>query len=240
MLAHRALRYYGRIDPDEIHWMRSVLRPGDVAIDVGAYKGGYTYWMRHTVGESGLVLCFEPQPSLAAYLQRCVRAFGWTNVVVEEVALSSMEGGRTLHVPPGKPSPGASLVGASLPSGSRGYQVRTMTLDRALERQPREAPVRLIKCDVEGHELDVFLGARRTLETDRPFILFECEARHLAKHSMADVFSHLEELGYTGSFFWGGERIDVNAFDLDRHQVQGRRPYGNNFVFAPDDAPGPE
>lgn len=220
--------------------MRSILRPGDVAIDVGAYKGGYTYWMRHSVGESGLVVCFEPQPSLAAYLRRCVRAFGWTNVGVEELALSSTEGGGMLYVPNGKPSPGASLVGASLPSGSQGYPVRTGTLDRALESQPRNAPVRLIKCDVEGHELDVFLGARQTLETDRPFILFECEARHLAKGCMADVFGHLQSLGYSGSFFWGRERIDVSAFDVDRHQVQGRRPYGNNFVFTPDEAPAPE
>ena len=231
------MRYYGRVDPDEIHWMRSVLKPGDVAIDVGAYKGGYTYWMRRAVGESGLVLCFEPQPSMAAYLKRCVRDFGWTNVAVEELALSSAEGVRALYVPHRKASPGASLVGASLPTGSQGYQVRIGTLDRALEQWPREVPVRLIKCDVEGHELDVFLGARRTLETDRPFILFECEARHLAKHSMADVFGYLEGLGYAGSFFYGGERIDVGAFDVDRHQVEGRRPYGNNFLFTPEDAP---
>ena len=35
--------------------MRSVLRHGDVAVDVGAYKGGYTYWMREAVGDAGTV-----------------------------------------------------------------------------------------------------------------------------------------------------------------------------------------
>lgn len=216
--------------------MRSVLGPGDVVVDVGAYKAGYTYWMRDSVGDTGRVVAIEPQPAQAKYLRRCVDAFGWTNVQVEEVALSSRAGSATLYVPGRAPSPGASLVGASLPPGSGGYDVRTDTLDRVLERCGVDAPVRLIKCDVEGHELDVFKGAARTLEKYRPLILFECEARHLRLQSMADVFSHLEGLGYRGSFFWNDRRLPVDAFDVARHQVEGRRPYGNNFVFAVDDA----
>ena len=50
--------------------MRSVLRHGDVAVDVGAYKGGYTYWMREAVGDAGTVFAFEPQPELAYYPPR--------------------------------------------------------------------------------------------------------------------------------------------------------------------------
>jgi len=211
--------------------MRGLLRPGDVAVDVGAYKGGYVYWMRRAVGAGGSVLAFEPQPELATYLRRCMHDFGWTNVLVWEVALSCETGARPLYLPGVGPSPGASLVGASLPAGAEGYRVRTETLDRVLEGLGADRPVRLIKCDVEGHELDVFRGAALTLEKHRPLILFECEARHLRDHSMADVFAHLQGLGYRGFFFWKGERLDVGAFDVGRHQVEGRRPYGNNFVF---------
>jgi FkbM family methyltransferase len=237
VLAHRGWRYRTRVDPDEIRWMGSVLRPGDHAVDVGAYKGGYMYWMRHAVGIAGSVSAFEPPPSVAAYLRRSVLDFGWRNVHVEEVAASSETGVRTLCLPGSDPSPGASLVGASLPVGAKGYQVRTDTLDRLLEVRGPAGPVRLIKCDVEGHELDVFHGAARTLEKHRPFILFECEARHLRGHAMTDVFGHLEHLGYRGFFFWKGERCDSSAFDVGRHQVEGRRPYANNFVFIWGDAP---
>ena len=237
VLVHRGWRYRTRVDPDEIRWMRSVLRPGDHAVDVGAYKGGYTYWMRNAVGIAGSVSAFEPQPILSAYLRRCVLDFGWRNVHVEEVAASSQTGARTLYLPGPEPSPGASLVGASLPFGAKGYQVRTDTLDRFLESRGQAGAVRIIKCDVEGHELDVFHGAARTLEEHRPLILFECEARHLREHSMRDVLGHLEHLGYRGFFFWKGERCDVSAFDVGCHQVEGRRPYVNNFVFAPGDAP---
>ncbi len=243
-LTHRARRYARRVDPDEIRWMRSVLREGDLAVDVGAHKGGYTYWMRREVGRRGAVIAFEPQPKLTAYLKRCVADFGWGNVTVMGCALSSEPGRRELLIPGAEApaeatSPGASLVGASLPAGSRGYPVDVDTLDRVLATQAPDARVRLLKCDVEGHELDVFSGARDTIERCRPLILFECEARHDPTRSVEDVFDHLRELRYRGSFFLRGQELPVDRLDLARHQVEGRRPYVNNFVFVPDGAMNP-
>lgn len=233
-LRHRAWRYRLRVDPDEIRWMLAALRPGDTAVDAGAYKGGYTFWMRKAVGAAGHVLAFEPQPPLASYLRGCVDAFAWTNVRVDEAALSSEVGRRDLHVPADEPSPGASLVGASLPRGAARYPVRVDTLDRTLDEARFPRPVRLLKCDVEGHELDLFEGARRTLLADQPLLLFECEARHDPTRTVEDVFAYLGALGYAGFFFWKGERLGVDRFDAEVHQVQGRRPYGNNFVFVPE------
>jgi len=234
-LVHRGWRYRLRVDPAEIRWMRSVLRPGDIAVDAGAFKGGYTFWMRSSVGSAGTVLAFEPQPDLASYLRDRVGDFGWRNVRVEEMALSSEPGRRLLRLPGRGPSPGASLVGASLPEGGQSYEVRVETLDRFFASSPAPGPVRLIKCDVEGNELGVFRGAERTLTRDRPLLLFECEARHLSGHTMQDVFAHLEARGYRGSFFWSGQRLDVRRFDPGLHQLEGRKPYGNNFLFEPDE-----
>jgi FkbM family methyltransferase len=236
VLAHRGWRYRTRVDPEEIRWMRSVLRPGDLAVDVGAYKGGYTYWMRREVGDAGTVLAFEPQPELAAYLRERVLDFGWRNVQVHETALSSEPGWRTLYRPGAEPSPAASLVGASLPTGAVGHDVRVSTLDAVLADTAAGATVRLIKCDVEGHELDVFVGAASALETHRPHLLFECEERHLEGRSVREVFGHLERLGYRGSFFRRGERRPVGELRVERDQVEGRRPYVNNFVFVHGDA----
>lgn len=235
-LAHRAWRYRLRVDPDGIRWMRSALRPGDIAVDVGAYRGGYTYWMRRGVGESGAVLAYEPQPGPAAYLRRCVRDCAWSNVTVVGCALSSQPGRRTLRLPGDAPSPAGSLVGASLPIGSRGHDVDVETLDRYLAANLLPSGPRLVKCDVEGHELEVFLGARATLEEHRPSILVECEARHAPDRAVEDVFEHLLALGYRGSFFWRGVRTDVGRFETELHQVEGRRPYVNNFIFEPSES----
>jgi len=213
--------------------MLDVLRPGDVAVDIGAYKGGYACWMRRAVGDEGGVLAFEPQPEAVSLLRRYVSAFAWSNVTVVECALAAEPGERTLMVPREGLSPGASLVGASLPPGPRGYTVRVDTLDRYLTAHAPASRVRLIKCDVEGQELDVFLGAERTLREHRPSILFECEARHLRGVTMEDVFAHLDGRGYQGMFFWRGTAMDVARFDARAHQIEGHRPYANNFVFVP-------
>jgi len=214
--------------------MLGVLSPGDVAIDVGAFKGGYTYWMRRAVGAEGAVVAFEPQPLAAAMLRRYASAFRWSNVTIEECALSSASGTLALLVPGEGVTPAASLVGASLPPGPGRYDVTVDTLDRYLAAHPVPAPIRLMKVDVEGHELEVFRGAQRTLSEQRPAILFECEARHLWGVTMHQVFGHLRGLGYHGSFFDGGDLVDVARFDADARQVEGRRPYVNNFVFVPD------
>lgn len=231
-LRHRAWRYRRRVDPRGVEWVGERLDPGDAAVDAGAYKGGYTYWMRRAVGDDGTVLAFEPQREAASLLRSYVAAFGWSNVEVHEVALSSAPGEGALLRPGSEPSPAASLVGASLPPSSRRTAVRLDALDRVLAKRPPSSRVGLIKCDVEGHELDVLRGADSTLREHRPAILVECESRHLREHSIADVFEHLARLGYRGSFFWGEREEDVARFDARIHQVEGRKPYANNFAFV--------
>lgn len=230
---HRAWRYRVRIDPREIAWLRDVLAPGDVAVDAGAYKGGYTFWMRHAVGSAGYVYAFEPQPDLTSFLKGRVEAFGWSNVTIEGMALSSGPGRTTLMVPGrGGPSQRASVVSAE--AGARRVPVETGSLDDFLAGERDRGPVRLIKCDVEGHELDVFRGASETIDGHRPLLLFECEARHQTSHTVEDVFEHLSAHGYRGWFFSENGRSDVADFRADRHQVEGKRPYINNFIFEPD------
>ena len=97
-------------------------------------------------------------------------------------------------------------------------------------------PIRFIKCDVEGYELDVFKGAEYILREDRPTLLFECEARHLSNINMADVFSYLTNLGYEGFFFFKNKLLPISHFSTNQHQPEltiepKRSEYWNNFLF---------
>lgn len=234
---YRALKARYRDQSAEIRALLDGLCAGDVAVDVGANKGAYLYWMRRAVGPAGRVFAFEPQPGLARYLEAVRARMGWDNVVVRELALSDSAGARVLHVPGFENSPGASLEEAVAAAAAvRDREVSTDTLDHQLEGVGRVA---LIKADVEGHELPVFRGAARTLAESRPVLLFECEARHLTGRAPRDVFAYLEGLGYRGQFFSTRGLQPVAEFDPAVHQrrAPGRfweaPGYCNNFLFRP-------
>jgi FkbM family methyltransferase len=227
-LDYRAWRYRIKVEPAEISLVRRILRPGDVAIDVGAHKGAFTYWMRRAVSHSGRVIVVEPQAVLAARLSRVARVRGWDNVTIESCALSSQSGETVLWVDVGDaPTPGATLE-SGLQKGKVAVPVRLRTLD---ELVPLNGAVRLVKCDVEGHELSVFRGGVRLLREARPVLLFECEARHRADSRIEEVFEHLEAIGYIGWFCWGDRLRPRGELSIE-HQDPTSRSYVNNFVFS--------
>jgi len=232
---YRAYRARWFRQAGEIRALLAHLRAGDTALDVGAHKGRYTYWMRRAVGAGGRVVAFEPQQRLAAYLQDAVARLRWRNVTVRPCAVGEAVGTATLHVPGSRGvSAGASLDSAAYAQGSPLHLTcEVTTLDRETEGLGRVA---LVKVDVEGHEWQVFRGAERLLRRDAPVLLFECERRHLTGHAMADVFGWLEGLGYEGAFFAPVALRPLAAFDPAVHQAElpGRSgPYCNNFLFTP-------
>jgi FkbM family methyltransferase len=226
---YRAWKARWRDQRLEIEVARALIRPGDLAVDAGANKGAYLYWLRQFVERTGSVLAYEPQPQLANYLQRACTAFGWSNVHVQSVALSNRAGKSTLHVPGSGISPGASLESSVLENvtGSR-LECLVDTLDHQLVDRPGPT---FLKVDVEGHELALFEGAAETLRRHKPALLFECERRHLSKHTMQNVFSFLlEGFGYSAFLLHRRSLLPLSRFDPDVHQSNK----GDRFWDAPD------
>ena len=98
---YRAYRYRLRVDPAELRFVCSKLRPGQVAVDVGCHKGAYTYWMRRRVGRTGRVIAFEPQPRQVEYLRRIFIAMRYENVTLVPKGVSNAPGELSLHIPEG-------------------------------------------------------------------------------------------------------------------------------------------
>ena len=65
---------------------------GATALDIGANKGIYCFWMLRAVGRAGRVVAFEPQPEMAEAIRQKQARFGWTNIEIINVALSDAEG----------------------------------------------------------------------------------------------------------------------------------------------------
>ena len=237
-LIYRAHRYRWKLDPAEIGFLRAHTKPATMAIDIGAHKGGYSYWMAQAVGPQGRVLAFEPQPELAAQLRSSFQR--QDNVLIENIGLSNQCGLLTLNVPGAGPSPGASFETTEVTAGSiRKINVQVSTLDARLELpHPR---VSFIKCDVEGHELSVFRGAEHTLRHERPALLFECEQRHHGHRDIGEVFHYLSGLDYRGFFFVRNALRPLAEFNPAQHQnPQAPGSYCNNFAFLPRETAQPE
>jgi FkbM family methyltransferase len=248
---YRAYRYRYRVDPAELRFVQTGLRPGDVAVDVGCHKGAYTYWMRRSVGASGAVFAFEPQPGQVAYLRELFDSMDYDNVSLVPMALSDRVDRMSLYVPSGNGKtheatlePGARSVehGARRTNSNSLLQapcspliVDATTLDAFFADQPRGPD--FLKIDVEGHESAVLAGGKETLQRYQPTILIECEARHRADGDVRPVFEFLQSLGYEGSFFENGRRRPLHEFDPAAHQridVNGNglnKCYVNNFAF---------
>jgi FkbM family methyltransferase len=237
----RALHYRSRVAPGEIAFLGHHVQAGDTVVDIGCHKGGFLFWLRRYAAASGRVYGFEPQPQLAQYLKEIVAIQRWNNVVIEAAAVSSSSGSMQLHVPapPGEPSPGASLSPPAPGAPHHAIRVPVVTLDDyfAKRGKPRVA---FIKCDCEGHEIEVFRGAADILRRDHPALLFECEQRHLPGSSPQVVFGYLRGLGYRGHFFGPAGPAPIEEFRVEVHQPlrPGRywdaKDYYNNFAFLPE------
>jgi len=229
---YRAWRYRLKLEKQEITCLMRLLRPGEVAVDIGAHKGAYTYWMRNRVTGSGKVFAFEPQPELYEKLKGLVSGDG-QGVIVENMGLSSFQGVLTLNVPSLHASPGASFEEKDDDEPAlQSYPVKVTTLDDYFDGGEGEY-IRLIKCDAEGHELEVFRGGENLLRRQRPHLLFECETRHRGGGGVDEVFSWLTSLGYRGYYIAADGLHAIESFDAAIHQADNSSPgYINNFLFS--------
>lgn len=237
----RAWTFRTRRDRAEIAWILANLQRGAICLDVGAHKGGWTYWLHKAVGPGGRVIAFEPQPDLSRCLAESLRPRAFRNVTLEEVALSAHVGSAELLVPggPGSTSPSASLnqVVRELEAETQVIEVPTTTLD-AYADEHGLGRVAFVKVDVEGHELEVLDGAAETLARDRPTLLVESEARHTGEDGVNALFARLSGLGYEGGFFAHDGLHPLAEFDFALHQpCTGPRywdgpGYCNNFLFT--------
>jgi FkbM family methyltransferase len=225
--------YVGNSREPELRVLDRFARPGSTVIDIGAHKGIYTYWLRRRVGGSGQVLAYEPQPALHRYLRAGLSPRWYHNVALSDLALSDRVGTAQLHIP--VVSGAEQIAWASLDQGhaegSLDVTVRTARLDDEVS----DRAISFVKCDVEGHELSVLVGAPRLLEQQRPVWLVEVEYRH-AGAAVSDVLATFSDAGYTPWYLGSsGQLLRVPEDRRSPERLNGVEPgrYVNNFFFIP-------
>lgn len=200
--------------PVLIGLLADALGTGDVFLDVGANTGLFVLPIAELVGSEGRVLAFEPAPDAARLLRSAARARGVLfQVSLYEMALGDETGSLELRADPAAPED--TTKRSLFIDGSVVAEVPMRAFDELVASGEVEFPkgIDAVKIDVEGAEVRVLAGMRKTLERHRPrIIVIETIEGHLnrAGSSVSEVDAFMTNVGY-GRMNDVARRLELNA-----------------------------
>ncbi len=150
-------------------WMSDYLRPigGDVFIDVGAAIGRYALSLAKAVGENGLVVAIEPNPQNYEALLRGIHLNGFENIVALKIAAWNINCKMKMFL-----SHRSGWHSVKRNWRLSYIEVEAKTLDKVV-KELNANRVDWIKIDVEGAEVEVLKGLKKTLSKWHPKIIVE-------------------------------------------------------------------
>jgi FkbM family methyltransferase len=210
----------------ECKLLKKVVPDNKIALDIGANRGAYTYWLSKLTYK---VIAFEPIPYLATFIHNVAAS----NVEVYNCGLSDSKSRTILFMPlrNGYPVEGESTINP-MKKPHYTFEIDLIRLDDLNLNN-----VGFMKIDVEGHELLVLNGAKNMIKNNLPIILIEIEQRHI-DFPIENVFSYLESFGYCGYFYFSKRLQPLSKLSIYNYQknqcykLQKKRIKTiNNFFF---------
>jgi len=182
----------------ELKCFRRLLRSGMTVLDIGASSGVYAIEAAKCVGPTGRVIAFEPDVINFKILKHQVMKSKYTNIILENIALSDKNGYRKLFIDSINPGNHSFNV-KNLYRGNAWAKVKTATLDSYLNTAGIKR-VDVVNMDVQGAEWLVFSGAKRLLGQKNIKIIIEYWPIGI-KQLGNDPVQLLEFLSYKGFRF---------------------------------------
>jgi len=170
------------------------INKGDNVIDVGANIGYTTLLLGKTVGENGYVYSFEPEQTNFDLLKQNVNVNKYQNVEPIQKIVSNKNGKIKFviedtavihHIDGGK---GAFTKKHSI------VRLDSVTLDDYID-----GPIKFVKIDVEGHEIEVLNGMKSLIDKNKDLQLiveFSIGNQRRAGYKPHQLLTLLEELGF--------------------------------------------
>jgi FkbM family methyltransferase len=183
MFIGKSLQLYGEWSEGEVVLFSHLLLPGDQVVEAGANIGTHTLALSRLVGPGGRVWALEPQKLVFQMLCANLGLSEIENVEPLHAAAGAASGGTLIP----RVGYGASANFGGVATGGGEDRVPVIPID-ALGL----AHCKLIKVDVEGHEIEVLKGAAQTIARLRPCLFVEDDRADQHPHLMA----LLRQLGY--------------------------------------------
>ena len=187
---------------EEIDQLREILRPGDVAIDIGAHMGDTALPMAFAVGATGAVFALEPNPYVFPVLeQNAALNRDRTRIIPLRFAAMREDGEYEFQYGGPEYSNGGYHEGMSRWKHASAFTVKVPghnLSDYLRAKHPDLLPrLRFIKVDAEGFDLAVLETLVPLIQTFRPYLQVEMFSlkRSLAGYRQR-LFDFLDGHGY--------------------------------------------
>jgi FkbM family methyltransferase len=161
----------GVLEPEVQEALRRTVPSGAVVFDVGANVGFFSLLSAKLAGPGGRVEAFEPVPHNAAAIRANAALNGFQTIRVHQVAVSDRNGIGQVCIPV-EPSWAHLTDRGQHPATEEVIPVQMTVLDDQIAAGLLPRPD-VVKIDVEGFELQVLNGLRRTLAGDPVTIICE-------------------------------------------------------------------
>ena len=221
-----AIYLLGRFERGTQRQYGRLLKPGDIALDIGANIGAHTLPISRLVGAAGCVHAFEPTAFAFAKLQ--------ANIARNTDLAQRIKARQILLGDGGGDAPPAALA-ASWPLGAGpgghpvhgGHDMTTAgaaaeTLDSYVVREKIER-IDFVKLDVDGNECQVLRGGQDTLRRFHPPIILELAPYVFSagENSFETFIDLLRDAGYRLMRSPGGAELPQDAAALARSIADG-------------------
>lgn len=201
-----------QLSADMTAFFRQFIKPGDLAIDIGANIGDTTVPMALCAGAKGLTLGFDPNPYVFKILE--VNASlnkDKTHIIPLPFAISQKE--EEFYFISSEASFGNGAISPTKESTHGKFihsqKIKGVNLKKFLEENYKEwlSKFSFIKIDTEGYDKEIIKSIKDLLSECKPVIIAESfgKASNPAKIELYEV---IEQLGYDIYFF---EDFNINA-----------------------------
>ena len=211
---------YKKLYEPKLDNLLAMVPKNSTIIDVGANVGFLTLKFSRWVSNNGRVIAIEPEPLNIKTLTQILKDKRIVNVDVINGAAAEKEGTLFLNIHPLNP--------ADHRISENGFPIKAFTIDGLLEASGR-LPVSLIKIDVQGAELRVLEGAKKTIAKYRPIILIEIhdEALISAGYSAQSLIDILTSNSYE---LWDDQLNQSRPFSSKDHILREKVGYAD-YIF---------
>ena len=229
----------------EAPYMKEVVKKGDICLHFGGSDGRHSYLLSHHVGPDGRVHVYEPSNYSYSIMSRLIRWHRLKNVTPHNAAIGDHEGTMVLSVPRKMSGhigraygvvtdKGGSASDEKLATGNRtefiDQPTEVVSLDGLMQKEnlPR---VDFIRADVEGAEIKLIQGGRKTIERDLPSLLIEIHPFSLQRNfssSAEEVRDYFTNLGYR---MW--QLNDDNSHMFESNRIDPKRRWKDYFLIHP-------